>query len=221
MPKIYISPSDQYDNSYSYGGHTEGEICRQIGQAAYNALARCGYLAKLADASLDISGRIADSNAWGADYHICVHTNAGGGDGTLVLCYSGSAEDWVVEGVYNYVAEVSPGNDDGIRVNDSLAEINGTVATCVYLECEFHDNSTLAKWIVEHTTELGEAIAKGVCWGYGTNYISSTGNISIPQQEDDAALYRVQVGAFRSKENAENLAKELTEKGYSVYIKEG
>ena len=221
MPKIYISPSDQYDNPYSYGGHTEGEICRQIGQAAYNALTRCGYQVKLADASLDISGRIADSNAWGADYHICVHTNAGGGDGTLVVCYGESVYDWVIVGVYNCVAEISPGYDDGIRVNESLAEINGTIATCVYLECEFHDNSTLAEWTVNHTTELGEAIAKGVCWGYGTNYISSVGNISTPELGDDAILYRVQVGAFRLKENAENLAKELTEKGYSVYIKEG
>ena len=31
-------------------------------------------------------------------------------------------------------------------------------------------------------------------------------------------LYRVQVGAFKEKENAERLAKELTEKGFSAYI---
>ena len=36
-------------------------------------------------------------------------------------------------------------------------------APSVYCECEFHDAAEGAKWIVEHTTDIGEAIAKGLC----------------------------------------------------------
>lgn len=61
-------------------------------------------------------------------------------------------------------------------MNSGLYELGYTTATAVYVECEFHDRADLAAWIIEHTTELGEAIARGVCKGAGVTYIAPSGS---------------------------------------------
>ena len=33
MPKVFLSPSNQYDNRYAYGGTTEGVQCGKIAEA--------------------------------------------------------------------------------------------------------------------------------------------------------------------------------------------
>lgn len=215
--KIYLSPSDQKDNKYSYGNTTEAAVCDKIAKAAELALKRNGYEVKRGSIEKNYTERIKESNDWGADVHQPIHTNAGGGDGTLVMCYAGCTENKYVKNVYNSVAALSLGNDDGIRVRTDLAEITGTVAMCVYLECEFHDNTDLAKWIIDHTTEIGEAIAKGYCNADGKTYqsASSAGSGSA----ENSVKYYVQCGAFSDKKNADALAEKLKKDGYDVYIK--
>lgn len=54
--------------------------------------------------------------------------------------------------------------------NPSLSELNSTKAVAVYLEVEFHDTVEGAKWIIENTKTIGEAICKGVCNYFGITY---------------------------------------------------
>ena len=117
---------------------------------------------------------VAESNAWGADLHIPIHTNAGGGAGTVVFVHGGTAKQMqYAKPIYDEVQTASPGTTSyGVRVNSGLYELGYTTATAVYVECEFHDRADLAAWIIEHTTELGEAIARGVCTGAGVPYIA-------------------------------------------------
>ena len=44
--------------------------------------------------------------------------------------------------------------------------------------------------------------------------------ITLKNNEDEKILYRVQVGAFKNKENAENYLKQLKEKGFNGFIVE-
>ena len=46
--RIYLSPSNQYANTYSYGNTTEMEQCNKIAVAAETALKRCGFTVKRA-----------------------------------------------------------------------------------------------------------------------------------------------------------------------------
>lgn len=174
--KIYLSPSSQWGNPYSFGDYTEAEVCGIIAQYAKSALERNGYEVKLGDhVDTDMYGRTRESNAWGADYHVPIHTNAGGGEGTVVFVSSASANDKYVKAVYNALAAVSPGKDRNVRVNDGLYEINSTKAVCIYTETEFHDNANLAKWIVENVETIGEAFAKGFCAADGKTYKAADG----------------------------------------------
>ncbi len=172
--KIYLSPSAQPANSYAAGNTNEQVQCNRIAEAAKTALVRCGFAVKKAPEGQGYKENVDESNAWGADLHIPIHTNAGGGAGTVVFVHGGTAKQMqYAKPIYDEVQTASPGTTDyGVRVNSGLYELGYTTATAVYIECEFHDRADLAAWIIEHTTELGEAIARGVCIGAGVPYIA-------------------------------------------------
>ena len=172
--KIYLSPSAQPANNYAAGDTNEQVQCNRIAEAAKSALERCGFAVRKAPEGQGYKDSVAESNAWGADLHIPIHTNAGGGAGTVVFVHGGTAKQMqYAKPIYDEVQTASPGTTDyGVRVNSGLYELGYTTATAVYIECEFHDRADLAAWIIEHTTELGEAIARGVCIGAGVTYIA-------------------------------------------------
>lgn len=172
--KIYLSPSAQPANNYAAGDTNEQVQCNRIAEAAKSALERCGFAVRKAPEGQGYKDSVAESNAWGADLHIPIHTNAGGGAGTVVFVHGGTAKQMqYAKPIYDEVQAISPDTTDyGVRVNSGLYELGYTTATAVYIECEFHDRADLAAWIIEHTTELGEAIARGVCTGAGVPYIA-------------------------------------------------
>ena len=172
--KIYLSPSAQPANNYAAGDTNEQVQCNRIAEAAKTALERCGFAVRKAPEGQGYKDSVDESNAWGADLHIPIHTNAGGGAGTVVFVHGGTAKQMqYAKPIYDEVQATSPGTTDyGVRVNSGLYELGYTTATAVYVECEFHDRADLAAWIIEHTTELGEAIARGVCIGAGVPYIA-------------------------------------------------
>lgn len=176
--KIYLSPSAQPANSYAAGNTNEQVQCNRIAEAAKTALVHCGFAVKKAPEGQGYKENVAESNAWGADLHIPIHTNAGGGAGTVVFVHGGTAKQMqYAKPIYDEVQAASPGMTDyGVRVNSGLYELGYTTGTAVYVECEFHDRADLATWIIEHTTELGEAIARGVCKGAGVTYIAPSGS---------------------------------------------
>ena len=96
----------------------------------------------------------------------------------------------------------------GIR-EKQFYEIRNTTGTCIYCECEFHDSPDTARWIVEHTDDIGEAICRGICRAAGRNYIekgSENDMIRWERLEDIPAGYRemaqhfVDAGALRGKD---------------------
>ena len=177
--KIYLSPSNQNSNTYATGNTNEMEQCNRIADYAKKALERCGFSVKKAPKGQNMNTSISESNSWGADLHIPIHTNAGGGKGTEVFIYSNSGENKKAgNAVYKRLVEVNATKTaryiGTYRYGGTLAEIQNTTAIAVYCECEFHDNKTYAKYIIDNAKKFGEAICKGVCDYYGVTYKSST-----------------------------------------------
>lgn len=211
MKKIYISPSSQPANTYAVGDTNEQAQCRAIGAALEKALKRCGFEAK---AGLDgtMYTRVAASNAWKADLHLPVHTNAFDGKvaGLRILVHQlgGQAED-IAKAVMEALAPITPGTSDGIHAYPGLYEVKASNAVCVYIEVGFHDNPAEAQWIIDHTEDIAEAITRGLCGYYGIAY------------QEPASVYRVQVGAFHNRDYAEALREALQSQGYDAFIVEG
>lgn len=176
MAKIYLSPSNQNGNLYEYGNTNEMEQCNRIADAAKTALERCGFTVKKAPKGQAMSTTISESNSWKPDLHMCIHTNAGGGSGTMCMVYSKAAENMkYATPIYNAVQAVTPGKTNyGVREMPELAELNGTSCIAVYTEVDFHDNAAIAKWLIENPQTVGEAFAKGVCQAFGVAYKATT-----------------------------------------------
>lgn len=170
--KVYLSPSDQTNNRYAYGNTTEAVQCGKIAEACRVALVRCGIEVKVGQYDT-MANRCAASNAFGADLHVPIHTNAFNGQvrGTRMFCYSSNGEGMkACKSIFAVVAPLTPGTSENIKVNSELYEVRVPAAPTAYIECEFHDNAESAKWIVEHTSEIGEAIAHGICNYFGITY---------------------------------------------------
>lgn len=282
MPKVFLSPSNQYDNRYAYGNTTEGEQCGKIAEACKVALERSGVQVKLMhDESMQ--EKCAASNAFGADLHVPIHTNAFNGQvrGTRMFCFSSSGEGMrACQAIFNRLAPITPGTSENIRVDASLYEVRVPSAATAYIECEFHDSVESAEWIINHTGYIGETIARGICdyfgvtfrekeqaqpsksvdevarevirgeWGNGSDrrqrleaagydydtvqdHVNAILTGDAPEQPTPAepvepapaepvpaVIYRVQVGAFANRENAEKMLQRLKDAGFDGYIRE-
>ena len=213
--KIYISPSDQDKNIYATGNTNEMEQCQKIGRALVEALERCGFEAKTNDTD-EMEQRVAESNAWGADLHVCIHTNAFNGEvkGTRIFSYNVTGEGYkACQMVMESLSPITPGESDNITAYPGLYEVRNADAPTVYIEVAFHDNKEEAAWIIAHTDDIAEAICKGLCNHYDVAYVKASAKPSTATSGD--GLFRVQCGAFRSRENAERLRDELRSKGYA------
>lgn len=172
--KIYVSPSDQGRNEYGAGNTVEEVQCEKIATALVNALVRCGFEAKT-DLTAGMYERVSQSNAWGADLHVCIHTNAYNGKvgGTRLFCYElGSKGHDACKAVMATLAPITPGTSDAITARPELYECRVTEAPCVYVEVDFHDVPEIALWIIENTEAIAEAIAKGLCNYFDKAYIT-------------------------------------------------
>ena len=222
--RVYISPSDQTENRYAWGNTNEHVQCQKIAEAEAAALRRSGVEVKLAAFGTTMAQRCAESNSFGADIHSCVHTNAANGKvmGTRLFCYAipGKGYD-ACRAVFAELAPLSPGTSENIQ-KASYYEVRVPNAPSVYCECEFHDTAEGARWVVEHTTDIGEAIAKGLCKYLGMKYVPAKQEAPKPTEPAQSdILYRVQVGAFAVRANAEKMLDRLKKAGFSGFIVTG
>ena len=196
MKNIYISPSNQIGNVYAVGGTNEKEQCHKIAKACSDFLKANGF-DTLCTYDDDMYKRVRESNDYNADLHIAIHTNAtkkhNVTGGTQILLYSLDGERLKIgTEIFKKLSVLTPGNSaEKIVAKPDFYECRATNAICVYCECEFHDTAEGAKFIIENTKQIGEAIARGVLAYYGVKEVSNT-----------AKLYTVQVGAYRDKTNA-------------------
>ncbi len=226
MPKrIYISPSSQGDNVYAVGGTNEKEQCEKIAKACVAFLQKQGFQVKVRYNS-DMYVRVAESNAFGADMHVAIHTNATAAHnvtgGTSVLLYNLTGERKKAgQAVFDRLSPITPGRSaERLMAYPGFYEIKNTNAVSVYCECEFHDTREGAQFIINNTNAIGEAIAKGICDYYGVKIIdedASEKENNAPS--DDGTLYVVRAGAFNEKVNADERVSALRKAGFEAYVK--
>lgn len=228
--KIYVSPSSQTDNKYAVGDTTEATQCRKIAKALVTALERCGFDA-MTNVSGDMYKRVAESNKWGADLHLPIHTNAHNKKvkGTRLFSYDLKGVGYkVCKAIMAMLAPITPGNSDSITVQKTLYEVWKVKAPTAYIEVAFHDNAEEAQWIINNTEAIAEAICKGVCKYYGEKYVAPVVEEPVkseePKTENNDSLYRVfdkdgkQVGAYAEEANAFDQVKKQLKAGGKATI---
>jgi N-acetylmuramoyl-L-alanine amidase len=222
--KIYLSPSSQSENAYATGGTNEQTQCRKIAEACGVFLKKVGFEVKVGNSGT-MQTRTADSNGWGADLHVPIHTNATENHnvtgGTSILLYSLSGERLEAgQAIFKRLSPITPGKSaERLMAYPGFYEIKNARAITVYCECEFHDTKTGSDFIIKNTKQIGEAIAKGICDYYGVkipdNKQPETEN-KTPSNDD--TMYIVKAGAFKARVNADERVRELEKAGFEAYV---
>lgn len=194
-------------------GVSERDTCCRIADALQVALERCGFEV-CNNKSGTMYERVSESNAWGADLHISLHTNTFNGEvgGTRIFIYSETTKAVpYASAIYNALSAISPGTSDNMTTYPTLYELRMTTAPAVYVETEFHDVPEFAKWIVNNVDKIAETICKAICEVAGVKYVDA---------ETKGKLYTVQVGAFAVYANAKAMSDKLTAAGYDNFVTE-
>ena len=172
--KIFISPSDQNRNTYASGNTAEDIQCGKIAIATKSALERCGFDVKLVQYAT-MAEKCAASDAFGAELHVPIHSNAFNANVTGTRIFygvDGSAGHKAAKAILARLGPVTPGAPDMVQAYPQLYEIRTPKAPTAYIEADFHDVAAVADWIIDHTQEIGEAICQGVCDYFGVEYIA-------------------------------------------------
>lgn len=168
--KVYLSPAYHGGNNTGCDGYVEDSVTDGAPDIAQEAAS--GYGTDLKDRhywikvawGISASAKISDSNSWGADIHIPIHSNAqaqncGAGvsyGGTDVI-YQYSSQIAFAADLKNAIGGSSPGTDDKICYTptcsqySSLGELTQTYAKAAYLEAEFHTYSLGVTWLRNRT----------------------------------------------------------------------
>ena len=170
--KIYISPSNQSANLYATGNTNEKVQCHKIAKACVAFLKEHGFDV-MCTYDDDMYKRVRESNAFDADIHLAIHTNATAKHnvtgGTQILLYNTSGERYkAAKAVFDRLSPITVGKSaEKIYAKPEFYEINSAKGITIYCECEFHDTKEGSDFIIKNTTAIGEAIAKGICDYYG------------------------------------------------------
>jgi len=174
------------------------------------------------DRFLELSERAAIANKLKADYFISVHINAGGGTGFESYIYNGSvsAKTIAYQNVIHGEIMKAIGNvKDRGKKRANYAVLRLTNMPAILTENLFIDNKTDAAKLKSEQFLLQVAYGhvQGIVKAFG---LKKKAQPQPQQKTSTGKLYRVQVGAFADRKNAERLAEELKKKGYPVYIAE-
>ena len=221
--KIYVSPSNQNFNVYATGNTNEKVQCHKIAKACVDFLKKKGFNV-MCTYDDDMYKRVNESNAFGADMHVAIHTNAtvkhNVTGGTQILLYSIDGErEKAGQAVFDKLAPLTPGKSaERLVAKPGFYECNAAKGITVYVEAEFHDTKEGSDFIIRNTTAIGEAIAKGICNYYGVDISEFDSDEKINAPENSGTLYVVQSGAFSSKANAEKHLQSLKKAGFDGFI---
>lgn len=162
--KLYLNPSVQYSNSYASNLGNEGAIMNEISNILEDLLIQHTNIEIYSNNKLPglaLADSVKDSNNMAVDYHLALHSNAGGGKGS---------EGWYTKSSYNFtksiidsLQEILPYPTRGLKDGSkNLYELKNTTANACLIEILFHDDENQAKFLINHEQEVAEAIYDGV-----------------------------------------------------------
>lgn len=222
--KVFLGVGHGGNDSGAVGnGLYEENLNLSIALACNDVLVRHGVktqMSRTKDENDTLNEEIKECNTFKPDLAIDIHNNAGGGDGAEAYYhYGGGLSKTLADNVLAEIVKIGQ-NSRGAKTRknaqgrDYYGFIRETSAPAVIVECAFIDNKTdiaIIDTAAEQKT-MGIAIAKGILKTLGIAYVEEK------KPTTSGKIYRVQVGAFTVKANAEGMQKRLLASGYDAII---
>ena len=171
---------------------------------------------------ISLANRVKAANNGNADVYISIHHNAGvnGGvtGGTEVYYYSSKAErQKQATALYNALMDKTGlrGNRSTPVKNYAFYVIKHTKMPAFLIENGFMDSKTDVPIILtsEHAERTAQAILRFLVEQFGLKQTAT-----VEEEKSPNAIYRVQVGAYSVKANAEAMQKKLKASGFDAVI---
>jgi N-acetylmuramoyl-L-alanine amidase len=182
--RIYLSPSNQ-ENNEGIGGYNE-EIQMHIlaERVSMYLLKSSVFQVRISNPSLTNKQVAKDSNDWGSDFHLCLHSDAGPeiAQGTTCFFYkTGGQGEKFANLLYKKVSAISHGKDRGCYARPELLELNSTNAPATLIENFFHTNKLETEHYLNNVDIYAREIAKAFYEFYDVMFVDIK-NISIGQK---------------------------------------
>ena len=219
MAKVFISAGHGgSDPGAVANGVKEKDLNLSIALACRDLLERHEVSVKMSrtkDENDALGEEVKECNAFSPNLAVSIHCNAGGGDGAEAFYhYGGGKSKTLAENILSEVVKVGQ-NSRGAKVRknsqgkDYYGFIRETSCPAVIVECAFVDNASDLQILATEGKRkaMGEAIAKGILKTLGIEF-----------QSEKNSLYRVQVGAYLLRSNAEDMQKKIKAVGFDSFI---
>lgn len=225
MKKVFLGAGHGgSDPGATAGGIKEKDVNLEITLIVGRELSRHGVEVKYSrtgDDNEKLNDKIDECNAFSPDLALDIHNNAGGGDGAEVYHhYGGGLGKTLAENILKEMVNAGQ-NSRGAKTRknsagrDYFAFIRETACPAVIVECAFLDNE---KDVALISTSGGRKnIATAICKGI----LATLGIAFVEEPTKSEVLYRVQVGAYKEKENAIKMQERLKAAGFDAIIKQG
>lgn len=172
---------------------------------------------------ISLTARTNAANNFKADFYLSIHHNAGinggKGGGIVAIVYtnaSAKSVEWQKDLYNELIAETGlKGNRATPLAKMNLHEVRETDMPAVLLELGFMDSATDVPVIL--TEKFADQCAKAIV----KVLVKRGGLKQKPVEQASGKTYRVQVGAYSVKANAEAMLAKLKKAGFDGYIKEG
>ena len=218
MAKVFIGVGHGGSDPGAVANNTkEKDLNLSIALACRDMLEWYGVtvgMSRTKDENDPIGEEVKECNAFAPNLAVDIHNNAGGGDGGEVFYHHGGGKGkTLAENILAEMVKVGQ-NSRGIktRVNsqgkDYYAFIRNTSCPAVIVECAFVDNAQDLKILATESQRkaMGEAIAKGILKTLGVEI------------QSEKSYWKVQVGAYLYRENAEAMQKKIKAVGFDAFI---
>lgn len=208
------------DNGASYNGRREKDdvlkLTLAVGKILENNCINVEYT-RTTDVYNTPYEKAVIANNSGADLFVSIHRNAfpipNQTSGVQTLLYNDSGlKAKLARNINSQLIDLGFENK-GVIERPNLVVLKRTKMPAVLIEAGFIDNDNDNELFDEKFNELAQAIADGIIETIGPQCKDGNNDVN-----NNRRLYRVQVGAYNSKENADDLLNELKDGGYPAYI---
>lgn len=172
---------------------------------------------------ISLSKRCSQANERKADVYISIHHDAGikggSGGGTTVYYYSNSDERKAqAKNLYECIVDATglKGNRSNPVIKNGFYVLKNTNMDAFLIENGFMDSTHDTPIILTdlHANKTVEGLVKFLVTTYGLIKLTN----SSTENESTKKIYRVQVGAYSNKKNADAMLKKLKDAGHDAII---
>ena len=231
MVKIFIDPGHGgTDPGAQANGLQEKNVTLQIASRIRDILISeyenvTVLMSRNGDQTVSLNSRTNAANNWGADFYLSVHINSGGGTGFESYIYRGVGRPTLTyqEFIHNKVLEQVPLKNRGIKQAD-FHVLRESRMDALLTESGFIDHAEDAERLKNPgflaSLARGHALGIAACYRLPKKTVNPIPQPSRPSTPNSNDLFKVQIGAYKDKVNADQMVSKANAKGFQTYVKQ-